>query len=59
MSPHDDLAAEQLILPLECGKSLAFGSLEEMFEDCTALFVEVLRDLLPIECLHALLSKRG
>jgi hypothetical protein len=53
------MAAEQLILRVESGKSQAFVSRYEMFEYCTALGVEILRDLLPIERLHTLLSEQG
>src|SRR5205085_11408368 len=59
MSPHDDMAAEQLILPVEFGKSLTVVRRNETFEYCTALGVELVRDLPPIECLHALLSRQG
>ncbi len=58
MSPHDDMAAEQLILRVEGGKSLAFVSGYELLEYGIALGVEILRDLLPIERLNALLSRQ-
>src|SRR5579859_3481368 len=48
MSPHDNMAAKQLILRVECGNLLAFIWSDEPFEHRAALIVEIERDLFPI-----------